>query len=382
MLHKVLNIVHFGKYYPPDIGGIESVTSSLSRGGVRRGFRVTVVCFARQRHTSVELADGVKVVRCPVLFSFLSQPFGVAYLVQCVRFGLRADVIQVHMPNLVAALAAILSFKSSKVVTHWHSDIVDKGIAEKIVRPLVRSLLAFSRTIIVTSAEYLQASADLASQAHKVRVIPIGIQDVSKRFTNTVQTAESRELERLIEGKKVVLSIGRLVEYKGFDILIRAANKLEKNTIVIIVGSGPLERDLKSLICDMSVGHLVYMLGKLSRENLYWLLRKSDLFCLPSNSRAEAFGVVLLEAMSMALPVVATKIQGSGVPWVNKHNVSGLNVSVNDEMQIADACNQILSSDELGARFSLGARARFEQEFTEELFVDRFLQIYLNSRVI
>ncbi|NBO22562.1 glycosyltransferase, partial [bacterium] len=81
----------------------------------------------------------------------------------------------------------------------------------------------------------------------------------------------------------------------------------------------------------------------------------------------EAFGVVLLEAMSYGLPIVATNIPGSGVPWVNQHGISGFNVPLGNSVALADACNQILASDELRSRLSQGARQRFFSEFIEFL---------------
>ena len=92
--------------------------------------------------------------------------------------------------------------------------------------------------------------------------------------------------------------------------------------------------------------------------------------------RAEAFGVVLLEAMTYGLPIVATNIPGSGVSWVNRHNYSGLNVSVNDSLALAAACNKILESPELRQRLAKGARQRFLDEFQEETFIRRMIEIY------
>ena len=116
--------------------------------------------------------------------------------------------------------------------------------------------------------------------------------------------------------------------------------------------------------------------GRLSDAALHALFQRATLCCLPSTYRAEAFGVVLLEAMTYGLPIVASDIPGSGVPWVNQHGVSGLNVPVGDPVGLAQACNKLLSSPELRGRLSDGARQRFTSEFTEAVSIKRMMHVY------
>jgi glycosyltransferase involved in cell wall biosynthesis len=120
----------------------------------------------------------------------------------------------------------------------------------------------------------------------------------------------------------------------------------------------------------------VYFAGWQPDDVLDALYRISSLFCLPSISRAEAFGLVIIQAMSRGLPVVASDILGSGVPWVNMHDVSGLNFTVGNEFQLALSCNRILGSNELRKRYSIGARNRYLTTFTEDRFVNEIVKIY------
>jgi glycosyltransferase involved in cell wall biosynthesis len=144
----------------------------------------------------------------------------------------------------------------------------------------------------------------------------------------------------------------------------------------VIVGTGPLRADLERQIAALGATDKVILAGRQSDAALHALFRRSELFCLSSIERSEAFGVVLVEAMSHGLPIVATQIEGSGVSWVNQDGVTGLNVPVGDPQALADACNQILSSPELRERFARGARQRFEREFAEQVSVDRMLDVY------
>ena len=97
---------------------------------------------------------------------------------------------------------------------------------------------------------------------------------------------------------------------------------------------------------------------------------------MSSTYRAEAFGVVLLEAMANGLPIVATNIPGSGVPWVNQHCITGLIVPIGDAKALANACNDILSSEEMRLEFSRNARSRYLAKFTEAASINRTMKVY------
>ena len=148
--------------------------------------------------------------------------------------------------------------------------------------------------------------------------------------------------------------------------------------MVVIVGSGPLFQELQQEIIDLGVGDRVILTGKLDADTLEKLFKRAYLFCLTSISRAEAFGVVLLEAMSHGLPIVSCKISGSGVTWVNQDGFSGISVPIGDAKAVADACNKILLDNNLRNRLSNGARQRFSLQFSEKGALKRMMIIYKN----
>ena len=369
----MVKIVHFGKFYLPDSGGIESVTVSLAKGSVNAGYHVTVVCFKKSLSLPNQVIDGVNVVRVPIAKLVASQPLSLKYFTSCLSAARDADVVHLHAPNMLGALCSFFIKRKTRLLVHWHSDVVNKGLLGKFVRPLERALLRRADCIVATSQVYADASEPLASFQGKIAVVPIGVPD-------TKQDGEEKTLpshiEQSIQGKKIILSVGRLVPYKGFDVLIDAANDLVADAIVVIVGGGPLLDQLRDRIASANALQRVVLAGRLSDEDLHLLFRRASLYCLPSTYRAEAFGVVLLEAMAHGLPIVATEIPGSGVPWVNKHGVSGLNVPVNNAHALAAACNQILESSDLRKLLANGARQRFLSEFTEEVSIKRMLSIY------
>ncbi len=367
------NILHFGKYYFPDAGGIESVTVSLAKGAARAGHTVSVVCFEKSPASNKEDIDGVQIIRAPIAKLLASQPLGFKYFLLCLLAARKAEIVHLHAPNMLGALCALFIPSRTRLLVHWHSDVLNKGILGKILRPLESALLRRANSIVATSQVYADASETLAQFKDKITVVPIGVPD-AKHEGSDAELPPALELQ--ICNKKIVLAVGRLVPYKGFDVLIQAAQKLVKDSVVVIVGSGPLQQELQEAIVQDEVEDRVVLAGRLSDAALHALFKRATIYCLPSTYRAEAFGVVLVEAMTYGLPIVATDIPGSGVPWVNQHGFCGLNVPLGDANALADACNQILRSEELRSQLSKGARQRFLAEFTEEVSVKRVMTIY------
>ncbi len=369
----MFKIVHFGKYYIPDAGGIESVTSSLAQGAAKLGCDVTVICYQKNPHKLREYINGVSVIRARVLTSLASQPFGIRYILNCLSLAKSSNIVHLHAPNIVAAFCALFVPRRVRLLVHWHSDVVNKGILTWLVRPLEVALLRRADCIVATSPAYAATSNSLTRFQSKVIVVPVGVSDATYGSAKRLIFAS---LEEKINGRRIILSVGRLVPYKGFSVLIKSAKYLPADVVVVIVGGGELHQVLLDEVKVEGVQERVILAGHLSGADLCLLFQRASLYCLPSIHRAEAFGVVLLEAMSYGVPVVATEIPGSGVPWVNQHGTSGFNVQVGNPLAIARACNKILGSIELRGKLAKGARERYLSEFSEEMAVSRIMDIY------
>ncbi|MBN1377690.1 MAG: glycosyltransferase [Gammaproteobacteria bacterium] len=365
-------IVHFGKYYPPDMGGTEIITQSLALAASEKGDDVTVVCFD-QSGTGDGIDNKVHIQRYPIQRMLNSQPLSFSYFLAAVREGRNADILHLHAPNLLAALASLLIGNKPKLVVHWHTDIVGKGWLGQLVAPLEHLMLKKATTIIATSQRYAESSKPLQPFLEKVRIVPLG---VTPPKLNQMKTTLPSRLDEFVAGRKLILSVGRLTAYKGFSVLIESAKYLPDNVAIIIAGGGELASDLARLIKSKSLENKLLLAGRVSQEELTALYLNAELFCLPSIFRSEAFGVVQLEAMAYGLPIVATNIEGSGVPWVNEHNVSGINVVPNNAAELAAACEYIINNPELRHKLSQNALERYKSNFTEELFIQNSLAIY------
>lgn len=285
------------------------------------------------------------------------------------------DIIHIHHPDPMAAMALRLSGYKGKVVLHWHSDILSQKALLRFYLPIQNWLIKRADTIVGTTPVYLAESPYLQGVQKKCRCIPIGIEPV---ISDSARAGE-QEIRNEYSGRRIIFSLGRLVEYKGYRYLIEAAKYLDDSFMILIGGGGPLRESLQREIDELGVGRRVKLLGKVPQEDLASYYGACELFCMSSVMKTEAFGIVQIEAMSAGRPVVATKIPESGVSWVNEDGVSGINVAPRDSKAIAEAILTITDNEATWKKFSAGAAKRFAENFTKEKMISKCLNIYAET---
>lgn len=362
-----MRVLGIGKFYPPEYhGGLESVVVTLNTELVRRGIAVTYVVSSIRGPGRIEEIGGVRIVRAASLGRLLSQPVSPALLTAVRRE--RGDVVHLHHPNPLGDLAALADRRRPLVITQ-HSDVVRQRALWALYGPVVRQALARARFVAIGSAQLLATSRELKGFESKTRIIPFGIDPA--RFAPAPQLlARARALRAAWGDAPIVLAVGRLVAYKGFDVLIRAMEPLEAR--LVLVGTGPEEPRLTALAGD---GGRVVFAGRVSDEDLVAYYYAADVFCLPSVTIAEAFGVVLLEAMACGKPLVTTSLP-TGVSAVNRDGVTGLVVPPRESGALREALRSLLG--DAGRRGAMGGAAHrvLEQEYTAALMGERYAALY------
>ena len=361
--------LQLSKFYPPVLGGLESVVHALTEGLVRRGHAVEVLC-ANTGRTTVREMGPYPVTRAASWGKLLSTSMSPALARELLRHRRRHDIVHVHLPDPMANLALCVARPSARLVVHWHSDVVNQQRALKLYAPLQNWLLDRADAVIATSEPYSRSSPWLQPYQHKVHVIPIGIQ--APRFDN----AAASQIRQRYAGKRIVFSLGRMVYYKGFGTLIEATRSLPNDVVVLVGGSGELLESHRAAARSAGVDGRISFVGRLEDADVAAHMKACDVFCLPSTVRAEAFGVVLLEAMAAGRPIVATHIEGSGVPWVSPHGVSGLNVPINNPVALTRALTAVLDDANARARYGAAARRRFDELFTADRMVAATAVLY------
>jgi glycosyltransferase involved in cell wall biosynthesis len=170
-----------------------------------------------------------------------------------------------------------------------------------------------------------------------------------------------------------VLFTGRMVPYKGIDVLLRALAQVDATAI--LAGDGPQRPDYELLARELGLAGRVTFAGHVSRSELRALYRAADVFVLPSVSPQEAFGFVQLEAMASGTPVISTRLP-TGVPWVNQHEVTGLTVPAGDVRALAGAIDQLLGNPRVRESMAAAAQARVAAEFSRQLMGERAASLF------
>jgi glycosyltransferase involved in cell wall biosynthesis len=367
-----MNVIHLSKFYKPYSGGLESVVADIAEGIIN--YEVSVLAADPDNLNKSESINGVKVIRSKELMNIASTSIAPGYIFDVIK-SCKNNIIHVHLPNPMANIALFCAFLCgrdiSNIVVHWHSDIVKQQGLLKLYQPLQTWLLNKAKKIIVTSQNYLDSSEPLQPFLNKCEVIPIGIDSIENRVdSNLVDSIKAK-----YKDKKIVFSLGRHIYYKGFEYLIEAARNVE-GAVFLIGGKGPDTESYSQKICEYGLQDKVFLIGRVEDDDLPSYYAAADVFAFPSIEKSEAFGVVQLESMSVGTPIVATDIQGSGVPWVNKHMISGLVCKPKNSADLAIVLNKILDDSELHQKLSHGAKQRYTELFTKEKMIMKIESIY------
>jgi len=361
-----LQVLQVGKFYPPHMGGIETHLQDLCRE-LQKSVDVRVIV-ASDGHSGIEeTVAGVPVSRVPTWLTLASTPL-CPEMVARIR-AYRGDVLHLHVPNPVAVLAYLASGYRGPVVATYHSDMVRQKILGPLFEPLLHAALRRSAAIITTSPNYLRTSRVLARHRERCHIIPLGIPIES--FDHCDPSAVTDIRQRY--GDRLIVSVGRLVYYKGFEFLIRAMTRVQGK--LLIVGEGPLREKLGVLASELGVAERVVFLGKIDHHHLVACYHAAQVFVMASIVRSEAFGIAQIEAMAAGLPVVNTALD-SGVPFVSLHEQTGLTVAPADSTQLAAAINRLLDHPDQRAIFGRAARLRAQQEFAVDVMAARTLSVY------
>lgn len=360
-----LRVLQVGKYYPPHHGGMETHLEVLC-DELRRFVELEIVVAAsNERRTSRGMHDGMELTRAGTLFNLKSAPF-CPHMVRSIRQS-KADIVHIHLPNPGAILAYLASGHRGRLVFTYHSDIVRQKVLSRVFEPFQRRALNLADAIIVSSPNYIAGSAVLQQHKEKCRVIPFGITPDSFLRVDELEVAKLRHLY----GPRMVLGVGRLVYYKGFEHLVRAAKYFDGH--VVIVGRGPLYEALQQEAQRCGVSDRVSVLTNVQDVRPYY--HAADVFALSSVVRSEAFGIVQLEAMACGKPVVNTALD-SGVTFVSPDGLTGLTVPPGNNEALGRAIGALLDNPVLRQRYGREGRRRVEREFNLDVMTRRTLELY------
>jgi len=281
------------------------------------------------------------------------------------------DIIHVQwpIPNGLGALFLKIFYNIDYINTIYGEEIYLSKRYHTV--PIIKLLVNKSSKTITISTGSLKACLESGLKKDKFEIIPFG---VDTRFFQP---------ENLLKDKEIfqILSIGYLIERKGFEYLITAVEevlKVHNNVKLKIVGSGPLEVRIKKLIKELGLEETIEIIGNVSDEKLLEIYNLSDLFVLPSivdsQGNTEGLGVVLLEAMACKLPVIASNI--GGIPDIIHDGETGLLVPEKDSMEISLSIIKLIENEDLRELIALKGYNMVKEHFIWEKIAKEYISIY------
>jgi len=337
-------IGHVNKYWGRDRGGVESVLHAQVSDLHQRGFPVAVLACRPRRSPSRPFPPGIAgwELEAPVIASMpVPRGFGAALL----AFAASCDLLHFHLPFPLAEAAALHLPKRIPWVATVHAEVVNHARWMRWAqRKVCTRFLERVDAIVVSSANSSHMPL-LTAHQQRVRVLPFGFNLAPYLAAGAARGPRS--------GTPVVAFLGRLVAYKGLEVLLHAAAGVAAE--FHILGDGHERARLEALAGDLGLGKRIKFLGHVSDAELPARLAAADIFVLPSLSPAEAFGVAQVEAMATGLPVVNTALS-TGTDWVSSHGLTGLTVTPGNPLALAAALRRLLEDEPF--RLACGRRAR------------------------
>jgi rhamnosyl/mannosyltransferase len=286
------------------------------------------------------------------------------------------DIVNLHFPYPWGELSWLQAHPDIPMVLSYHSDIVRQKKMLAVYKPFLEAALDRADVITTSSPNLRDGSPFLSTRAEKVRIVDYGlhVDDIAEPPASVLARAEQIRAEH--GGRKIVLFVGRLVYYKGADVLVRAMADVDAD--VIFVGRGPLEGELREIAVANGVATRATWVAPTGDEELHAYYHAADVLALPSVANSEAFGLVQVEAHAASTPAVSTNLPTS-VPYANLDGVTGLTVAVGDVSALTGALNHLLRDDELRARLGEQARERALTQFTIPRMVSQMLDVYAEA---
>lgn len=279
-------------------------------------------------------------------------------------------------------IAALLAMKGCKhrprVVLNIQNSLRAKlvegrGLRSKLQLRLVQRLFPAADHVIALSQGVAQDVVDLVpALAGRISVVYNAAGDAHP--TSLGDLCDSGELPQPRPDGKLIVACGRLVEQKGYPYLLRAfaAIRARLDTQLWILGEGPERRALQALAASLGVDRHVAFLG--FREHPQTYMRAADVFVL--SSLWEGFGNVIVEAMAVGTPVVATDCP-HGPGEIIEDGINGLLVPRADSVALEQALLRVLADDKLGRTLAAGGHRR-AQDFAPERIASQYARVFSN----
>lgn len=375
-----MRIAHVTATFPPYKGGTGNVAYHNALELVNRRHEVHVITARSVGGEREECFNRVNVHRLKPF-----ARFGNAILLPQLVHHLQAfDLIHLHYPFYGGELVALASMRwHIPLVVTYHQDVLLNGtlaLIEKLLRyTLCQMILRCAACVLFTSQDYFlfsHARPLLTKSKAGIAILPNGVD--TDHFSPGSPTVNLSARLKPLPNNRVILmvaSLDRAHYFKGVGIFLQTLSHLPANVIGVIVGDGELQLDYAVQTRILGLEARVYFAGRVSDEALPDYYRLADVTVLPSVTRGEAFGLVLLESLACATPVIASNLPG--VRMVVDHGRDGYLVQPGDPASLAEKLFSLLnlSPAQLEA-FGHYGRRKVEEKYCWSIIGNQLESIY------
>jgi len=348
-----------------------------------------------------EVWDSVRVYRFVYFFPFRFERL--AYK-QGLLFNIRKDffafigLFPFLISGFLSSVFLLMVMRVSLIHTHWlvpqgfigaifhrvwniphiatvHGSDLNMITRHKILAPFGRFIIRHSDIITVNSTYMKRQLESFAQEStNKIRVIPMGIDP--EKYSH----GPFSDIKKEQGAGHIVLSVGRLIDWKGTIYLINAMPGVIRqfpDAQLLIAGSGPEKESLIQRVNDLGLDQSVKFLGVVDNMALPSLYHSADVFVLPSinkDGKTEALGVVLMEAMASGCPVIGSDV--GGIPDIIENGKNGFLVPERDSGALAEKIIWVLSDDDLGKKFRDNGSLKVKAQFSWDSISMRFSEVY------
>jgi glycosyltransferase involved in cell wall biosynthesis len=349
------------------IGGAERVVLRLINGFIEKGVSVTLILATNYQKLSEQIPKDVEIVQ----LNARRATYSLIYLVRYLRRHKPKKLLShLHRANRIVLLAKLLARVETEIFIVEHTTA---SVANKEYRFIEKILINISHKYLYPLAtKILHVSKGAASDLEKLLGVNEGY--VGVIYNPVVNRSEMENTSTIVPHEwmkagsiPVILSVGRLIDSKGYDILLTAFKKVIETIKcrLLILGDGPLRSKLQTNIVDMGLSEIVSLQGNVN--NVYDYMTHASVFVL--SSRREALPTALIEAMACGCPVVSTDCK-NGPAEILQDGKYGILVPVNDPGKMAIAIIQTLRNP-----INKGVLKNRAIDFSVDKSVDRYCDV-------
>lgn len=373
-------VLVFSPDYKPSSGGIAEHAFKVAQAMKRRGLDVFILAPDLPGDREFDLVSNIetrRVKQVPVIAPLL---YFLALLSMLKQHNIGfVYCVTSHPSGLLCAMASAFRQFVYSVTVHGHEVMyARRGLRQAlkaVLKPLQIAVMNTAERVLPVSAFTRDRLIEAGVAEEKICLIYNGID-----LEDFAEPADVSVLlqEKGLAGKRLILTVGRLVERKGHDTVIRGMPALLRevpDAVYVIVGEGPERAKLCELAEREGVAERVFLLGRVSREEMVGLMSRSDVFVMPSRqvgTSVEGFGIVFLEAGALGKPVVGGR--SGGIPDAIDDGITGLLVDPLDPAAVAGAVSRILLTPALARRMGEAGRERAARLFTWDKVAERILE--------